>query len=81
MNQKKQLPTIRMMINKKFQGNAIISGCIPDYNSVNKPPMIISTSDITDAYDEITTWKNVFLVPYGKTGRDFIDQITMHINY
>ncbi|CAB4008847.1 Hypothetical predicted protein, partial [Paramuricea clavata] len=36
---------------------------------------------INDAYDEITTWrKNVFLVPYGKIGRDFIDQITMHIN-
>ena len=35
------------------EGNAIISGCIPDYNSVSKPPMIISTSDITDAYDEI----------------------------
>ncbi|CAB4003346.1 Hypothetical predicted protein [Paramuricea clavata] len=43
--------------------------------------IVISTSDITDAYDEITTWKkNVFLVPYGKIGRDFIDQITMHIN-
>jgi hypothetical protein len=28
--------------------------------------IVISTSDITDAYDEITTWKkNVFLVPYG----------------
>ena len=43
--------------------------------------IFISISDITDAYNEITTWKkNVFLVPYGKTGRDFIDQITMHIN-
>ena len=72
--------------------NAIISGCLPEYNSVNKPPInwgkrsdgrtiVISTSDIIEAYDEITTWKkNVFLVPYGKTGRDFIDQITMHIN-
>ena len=42
------------------EGNATISGCIPDYNSVNKPPMIISTSDITDAYDEITPWKKCF---------------------
>ena len=24
--------------------------------------------------------KNVFLVPYGKVGRDFIDQVTLHIN-
>ena len=23
---------------------------------------------------------NTFLVPYGKTGRDFIDQLTKHIN-
>lgn len=38
-------------------------------------------STISDAYDEITTWrKNVFLVPYGRTGKDFIDQITLHIN-
>ena len=22
------------------EGNAIITGCIPDYNSVNKPPML-----------------------------------------
>ena len=42
------------------EGNAIISGCIPDYNGVNKPPMIISTSDIRDACDEITTWKKCF---------------------
>ena len=24
--------------------------------------------------------KNVFLVPYDKTGRDFIDQVMSHIN-
>ena len=24
--------------------------------------------------------KDVFLVPYGKVGRDFIDQVTLHIN-
>ena len=41
----------------------------------------ISTSVITDAYNEIATWrKNVFLVPYGKEGRDFIDRVTLHIN-
>ena len=43
--------------------------------------IVISTSVITDAYNEIATWrKNVFLVPYGKVGRDFIDQVTLHIN-
>ena len=43
--------------------------------------IVISTSVITDAYNEIATWrKNVLLVPYGKAGRDFIDQVTLHIN-
>ena len=62
-------------------------GCLPEYNTIYKPSMInwgkrsdgnaivISTSVITDAYNEIATWrKNVFLVPYGKIGRNFIDQ-------
>ena len=41
----------------------------------------VSVSVISDAYNEITSWrKNTFLVPYGKTGRDFIDQLTKHIN-
>ena len=41
----------------------------------------MAISVILEAYDEITTWrKNVFLVPYGRTGRDFIDQLTLHIN-
>ena len=47
----------------------------------NGAPILIQTSDITEAYNEIISWrKNVFLVPYGKLGRDFIDQLTMHIN-
>ena len=65
---------------------------LPEYNPVNKPtmvewgkdgngaPILIQTSDITEAYNEIISWrKNVFLVPW-KLGRDFIDQLTMHIN-
>ena len=68
-------------------------GFVPDYVSVCKPEtikwgkridgseIVLQTSVITDAYNEIATWrKNVFLVPYGKTGRDFIDQVTSHIN-
>ena len=40
----------------------------------------MSTSVIIDADNKIATWrKNVFLVPYGKVGRDFIDQVTLHI--
>ena len=34
-----------------------------------------------DVYNDITTWrKNTFLVLYGKTGRDFTDQLTKHID-
>ena len=41
----------------------------------------LTTATIDDAYNEVTTWrKNTFLVPYGKTGRDFIDQLTKHID-
>ena len=41
----------------------------------------ITTATIDDAYIEVTTWrKNTFLVPYGKTGRDFIDQLRNHID-
>ena len=67
--------------------------CLPEFNTVNKPFVIrwgkqsdetaifYLTSDIIEAYDEITAWrKNVFLVPYGRAGRDFIDQISLHIN-
>ena len=72
------------------QNNECMPGCLPEHN---KPSMItwgirsdgshivIPTSIITDAYNEIVTWrKNVFLVPYGKIGREFIDQVTLHIN-
>ena len=41
----------------------------------------ITTATIDDAYNEVTTWrKKTFLVPYGKTGRDFIDQLTKLID-
>ena len=41
----------------------------------------MNSSEIDKAYDEITAWrKNSFLVPHGKTGRDFIDQLTKHLN-
>ena len=41
----------------------------------------ITTATIDDAYNEVTTRrKNTFLVPYGKTGRDFINQLTKLID-
>ena len=68
-------------------------GCLPKYTSVTKPSYLswgrrkdgsiiyITDTTILDAYNVITTWrKNAFLVPYGRVGREFIDQITLHIN-
>ena len=78
---------------EESEDNCPALGFAPEYVSVCKPEtikwgkriddseIILQTSVITDAYNEIVTWrKNVFLVPYGKTGRDFIDQVTSHIN-
>ena len=69
------------------------AGRLPDYVAVDKTSITIwgrraegsiitvNSSTIINAYDEITRWrKNTFLVPYGKVGRDFIDQLTQHIN-
>ena len=40
----------------------------------------MTTSTFVNAYDEITRWrKNTFLVPYGKIGKELIDQLTVHI--
>ena len=41
----------------------------------------LNTTAIVNAYNEVTTWrKSTFLVPYGKIGRDFIDQLAKHID-
>ena len=87
-------PQIPGDVEQKEQGENHLnsSGCLPEYNTIYKPSMInwakrsdgnaivISTSLITDAYNETATWrKSVFLVPYGKVVRDFIDQVTLHI--
>ena len=70
-----------------------VPGCLPEYTEISRPHTVtwdrnsdgeiitISSSLIDGAYNEITTWrKNTFLVPYGKIGRDFIDQLSKHIN-
>ena len=67
-------------------------GHLPEFSAVDMPPIIswghradgtiitVHSSTIIKAYDEITQWrKNTFLVPYGKVGREFIDQLTQHI--
>ena len=70
-----------------------VPGYLPEYMEISRPHTVtldrnsdgeiitISSSLIDGAYNEITTWrKNTFLVPYGKIGRDFIDQLSKHIN-
>ena len=69
-----------------------VPGSLPEFSTVDTPQSIVwgesegkmitvSSSEIINAYDEITSWrKNIFLVPYGKIGREFIDQLTKHIN-
>ena len=65
-----------------------VPGYLPEYMAISRPHTVtldrnsdgeiitISSSLIDGAYNEITTWrKNTFLVPYGKIGRDFIDQL------
>ena len=67
--------------------------CLPNYTTVNLPASVnwgrnykgggmitITTATIDNAYNEVTTWKKNTLVPYGKTGRNFIDQLTKHID-
>lgn len=76
-----------------LQDHIEVPGLLPSHEITSKPScvhwgrrsdgveMMLNTSSIDTAYNEITTWrKNTFLVPYGKTGRDFIEQLTKHIN-
>ena len=67
---------------------AEVPGSLSEYTPVDTPQWIVwgqssgklitvNSSVIINAYNEITAWrKNTFLVPYGKIGRDFIDQLT-----
>ena len=68
-------------------------GCLPDYEPVSKSSNVywgrksdgaeirLNTTNIVNAYNRETNWqKDTFLVPYGKIGRDFTDQLTKHIN-
>lgn len=95
LNQDLHMTNISMIPRESEQTQDIENspGCLPQYKETFKHTtinwgkrsdggdIILSTKIIIDAYDEIATWKkNVFLVPYGKIGRDFIDQITLHIN-
>ena len=68
-------------------------GCLSNYEPVSMPSSVywgrksdgaeiwLNTIAIAKAYNKVTTRrKNTFLVPYGKIGRDFIDQVAKHNN-
>ena len=82
-----------MSVESPPQDHFEMPGCFPDYEPVSMRSSIywgrksdgadiwLNTTSIANAYNEVTTWrKNTFLVPYGKIGRDFIDQVAKHIN-
>ena len=88
-------PTYTIEVNYSASESASVEvpGCLPKYKALEIPcsfnwglshdgkTITVLTSLIDKAYDEISQWrKNTFLVPYGKTGRDFIDKLTEHIN-
>ena len=80
------------IINQPIVHDNKVAGRLPEYESANGSMIFqwghklngeiiwANTTTIHNAYNEITRWrKNTFLVPYGKIGRNFIDQLTMHI--
>ena len=70
-----------------------VLGSLPECNTLHTPSsfvwgrddegrsIIVNVSIIENAYDEISKWrKNTFLVPFGKTGKEFIDTLKELIN-
>ena len=51
------------------------------WGKINGVDITVSMNVINEAYNEVVYWrKNVFLVPYGKIGKDFIHDLTLLIN-
>ena len=70
-----------------------VPGSLPKCNTLHTPSsfvwgqynegrsIIVNESTIENAYDEISKWrKNTFLVPFGKTGKEFINTLRERIN-
>ena len=70
-----------------------VPGSLPECNTLHTPSsfvwgqddegrsIIVNVSIIENAYDKISKWcKNTFLVPFGKTGKEFIDTLKELIN-
>ena len=67
-------------------------GQLPFYNRVSQPDLVkwgkvngvditVSTNAINEADNEVVYWcENLFLIRYGKIGKDFIDELTLLIN-
>ena len=68
-----------------------VPGQLPFYNRVSQSDLVkwgkvngvditVSMNVINDAYNEVVYWREtVFLVPYGKIGKYFIDELTLLI--
>ena len=70
-----------------------VMGSLPECNTLHTPSsfvwgqydegrsIIVNVSTIENTYEEISKWcKNTFLVPFGKTGKEFIDTLKELIN-
>ena len=70
-----------------------VMGSLPECNTLHTPSsfvwgqydegrsIIVNVSTIENTYDEISKWrKNTFLVPFGKTEKEFIDTLKELIN-
>ena len=70
-----------------------VTGSLPECNTLHTSSsfvwgqydegrsIIVNVSTIENTYDEISLWrKNTFLVPFGKTGKEFIDTLKELIN-
>ena len=70
-----------------------VMGSLPECNTLHTPSsfvwgqydegrsIIVNVSTIENTYEEISKWcNNTFLVPFGKTGKEFIDTLKELIN-
>ena len=92
IQQQQELEAVTDDVLSEARAGVHAPGHLPDFSAVDMPSIVswgrradgtiitVNSSTIIKAYDEIIQWrKNTFLVPYGKVGREFIDQLTQHI--
>ena len=67
---------------KHEQSSAINSAqSITNESQVVKPQLTTYENDVNDAYEKMTVWKrNIFKLPKGHQGKDFINEMTKQVN-